>query len=124
VVKAKSKQFNARLRLPARFALEDLAAQWSCSETAACERAILEAHGRISKIPTEIRDLATPNQVRDSYEVITPIKGEVAIFCRHCGSQFGGQKFQPPICEPCKSGGHVGEPRNCSLCTEKGTGAI
>jgi len=45
---SEKRQVNIRLRLYIKAALEDLANQWSCSETAACERAILEAYGRVS----------------------------------------------------------------------------
>lgn len=44
MVKTDSKRLNVRLKTAARYALEDLAERWKCSQTAALERAILEAH--------------------------------------------------------------------------------
>lgn len=44
MVKTDSKRLNVRLKTAARYALEDLAERWKCSQTAALERAILQAH--------------------------------------------------------------------------------
>ena len=49
MVKVDSKRLNVRLRRPVAFALEELAEQWGCSQTAALERAILDAHGGVPR---------------------------------------------------------------------------
>ena len=44
MVKKKAKGTSFRLKQDAAWALADLAKRWECSQTAALERAILEAH--------------------------------------------------------------------------------
>lgn len=45
MTKADSKAVSFRLKSAVVWAIEDLAAQWECSQTAAVEKAILRAHG-------------------------------------------------------------------------------
>ncbi len=115
-----SVRVNMRLRDEARFALEELAGQWGCSQTAAFERAVLEAHKRVgsgSEVEVEPRrggsDAAGPS-----------LRAEIAIICRHCKEPFGGQKFQAPLCGDCKRVGHRGDLHECPVCVDYGTGAL
>jgi hypothetical protein len=44
MAKTDSKRLNVRLRTLVAFALKELAERWGCSQTAALERVVLEAH--------------------------------------------------------------------------------
>ncbi len=119
MVKANSVRVNMRLRDEARFALEELADQWGCSQTAAFERAVLEAHKRVSA--GEAASFEAGRVVSVAGPVV---RSEITIFCQHCREPFGGQKFQPPLCGECKAGGHRLNPANCPVCMDMGTGAL
>ena len=103
-----------RLKNEVIWALEELAAQWECSQTQAVERAILRAHNGASE------PIAAPKPTSSA----PATKAEITIFCRHCGQPFAGQKFQPPLCVQCAKDGHGGDPRNCRICQDGGTGAL
>ncbi len=117
MAKVNSVRVNMRLRDEARFALEELAERMGCSQTAVVERAVLEAHKRVSsgsEVEVEPRRGA----------VAPPLRAEIAIICRHCKEPFGGQKFQAPLCGDCKRVGHRGDLHECPVCVDYGTGAL
>lgn len=112
------------------WALEDLAQRWNCSQTAAAERAILEAHG--SGV-----DLSEPLPASGSKTVdmpVSPIHAELTgaedrvgfpIQCAHCPTGNWGSTKWATICFDCKSAGHTNQPADCPRCgMDYGTGAL
>lgn len=44
--------------------------------------------------------------------------------CLHCGENFGSYSRSASICPECKKIGHYGEPRNCDVCGQSGSGGL
>lgn len=120
MAKTDSRPFSFRFKVDVGFMLEDLAARWQCSQTAAAERAILEAHE--SPISTELASF-TPN-VGGAFVMPSPQTSPASIpgvqvgpksKCDHCGQMRAPRRV--PLCTVCANAGHIGEPRNCGECT-------
>lgn len=44
--------------------------------------------------------------------------------CKHCGETFGAYNRNATLCPDCKRAHHVGDPRECAPCLERGTGGL
>lgn len=120
-----SKRINMRLKTTVRFMLEDLSMRWKCTETAAMERAILQAHespfpgvGLAHVVPlqqqtNEISASIARHQAQSSSVPETPFHPR----CLHCGENFGAWNRNASLCPDCKEKHHAGDPANCPTCT-------
>ncbi len=122
MVKANSVRVNMRLRDEARFALDELASQWGCSQTAAFERAVMEAHRRVSG---GSGGEAEPRVAAGAAGRGVDPKGVVGgggydAICGHCGAEFQIASGRPPstICGECHRAGHKNVP-NCMMCRKR-----
>lgn len=108
-----------RLKSEARYALEELAERWKCSKTAAVERMILKTHEALKLGLSTPSESLPPARVKpESIPGVQVGAGERKnATCRHCGQRFTGAKYAT-ICRACEDGGHLGEPRDCGVCTE------
>lgn len=88
-----------------------------------------ERLGRVENMAEETLELVQSIAARGS-QVPSAFDGGSAVdnhpkqaTCKHCGETFGGPRFAT-ICPECKSNGHTLEPRECPVCSEKGTGGL
>lgn len=148
--KADSKRLNIRLKTEASTMLETLTERWDgCSQTAAMERSIAQAHDGIrALLPDEAVMMIKWWARQDGVDDVTVIARALAVYdasraestdeaieelvgdippgsprCVHCGRRYVGSKRPPFICRACLNGGHVaGLPEDCQEC-QRGTSA-
>ena len=120
-MKRDSKPVAFRLKTHVVAAIDVLVRRWTVSQTAAVERAILDAaYPTTELLPAAKEALCTAPILHQQPQVLA----ESVIYCKHCGEPFGGQRFQPPLCPNCKATGHLGNPNACGICVNSGTGAL
>jgi Zn finger protein HypA/HybF involved in hydrogenase expression len=116
--------------------LEDLASAWTISQTGAVERAISEAHERVSNGEMDeaqrfqVRNASATRAIENVHPEAVREEAFAALdnrpknaFCKHCGRRFAGPKFAT-ICPECKGSGHTNTPAECPPCQDRGTGAL
>lgn len=140
---SESKRINIRLGEEVSGFLDKLMADWKCSQTAAVERAIVEAHAKgnqtsetlelVRSLPdhTAIREIIDDAlqaiiEARQAQRATNPAEvqgiqnGYAGLaknaFCKHCGSKFAGNKFAQ-VCPECEEAGHKRvPPAECPEC--------
>ncbi len=121
------KTFNARFEKEVFWAIAELVAgKYGRDKTEAVSRAILEAKERLGESSPVWTIGGLTGKV--SIPVVSDApKAEEWPFhprCEHCGENFGAFNRHARLCPECKRGRHIGEPRDCPACQERGTGAL
>jgi hypothetical protein len=112
------KTFNARFDKETMWAIADLiAARYGRDKTDAVSRAIMEAKERLSAIPEYAP--VVPNALPHIEPMVSQTVADTPFqpMCKHCGNHFGAFNRYASLCTDCKRNRHVGETRDCPVCT-------
>lgn len=118
-----TKLCNFRFKPEVMWLIEDLvAAGYGKDKTDVVSRAIMEAKERLGGGSLE--------DVARRLEPSSPVAGKVSVqavaesvgapfhpMCKHCGSTFGAFNRFASLCPECKTARHIGDPRDCPVCT-------